>query len=550
MDGTSHRLPDRVVARAVRVRGRVQGVGFRPHVYAIATSLGLAGWVRNDTDGVLVHVEGERAPDFAVSLMADLPPLAEIDGLEESVLQPAGLTSFEIVFSRSAGSANTRIPSDAAVCEACIDDIFDPTNRRYGYAFTNCTHCGPRYTITHTVPYDRATTSMAPFTMCPTCQAEYDDPLDRRFHAQPNACPACGPQLSHSVEDIAKTLQQGGLVALKGLGGFHLVCDARNNEAVSRLRTIKDRDGKPFAVMTGGLADAQTFADVSDTAADLLRDKARPIVVLSARADAGLADSVSSGLSTIGVMLPYLPLHHLIFAALKGAEQQKTKSGSRSTKQPDVLVMTSANISGDPLLIDDQAVKDQLGHLVDLVVTHDRAIVTRVDDTVMRETAAGPIFLRRARSYAPDPVKLPISGPTVLALGGHQKATVCITRGDEAFVSQHIGDLDTPATRDFYGETIHHLLSVLDVEPQLIVMDGHPDFGRFALSDFRDVPTLDVQHHHAHIAAVMAEHGVTDQVIGLALDGFGLGENGADHWGGERLLVDGVSSKHLVDATA
>ena len=535
LDARAHKKTDLYRALEVRVRGRVQGVGFRPCVYQVASDLGLTGWVRNDSEGVLLWVEGDKAVDFTANLKANLPPLAVLDALEAAERIPAGFDDFRIVLSDKNGQAKTRIPADAATCQDCIDDIFEPGNRREGYAFTNCTNCGPRYTITHTVPYDRAKTSMAPFQMCSDCQREYDDPLDRRFHAQPNACPKCGPQLSHSIEDIADVLSKGGVLALKGLGGFHLVTDARNEQSVSRLRQIKDRDGKPFAIMVADEKAARTVAQVSKGEAELLTSCTRPIVVLRMQDEAGLAQSVSSGLPTVGVMLPYLPLHHLLFAAL-------AESGS---EYPPALVMTSANIAGYPLLIDDKAVHQQLGDRVDLVVTHNRAIVTRVDDTVMRQTNSGPIFLRRARSYAPDPIKLPIGGPTVVALGGHQKATVCVTRGDEAFVSQHIGDLDTPATRAFYRETLSHLIDTLDVEPSLVVADGHPDFGRFALQDLPEVPVLTVQHHHAHIAAVLAEHGVLEPAIGLALDGFGLGENGSDHWGCERLLVDGTAVKHL-----
>lgn len=533
-----HTLDAKTERCAVRVRGAVQGVGFRPFVWSLAHELGLVGWVRNDSEGVLAEIEGSttKISQFLECLETKAPPLARIDSVTSDALNPAGDTSFDIVQSEAGRAARTSITPDVATCDACLEDIFDPGNRRHLYAFTNCTHCGPRYTITRQLPYDRAETSMASFKMCPDCQSEYEDPADRRFHAQPNACPSCGPQLSMSPAEMVARLQAGEILAIKGLGGFHLVADATNANAVATLRRRKQRDGKPFAVMVAGLTSAQSLAEISDIEAELLTDRKRPIVLANAHPDNGIAMEVTNGLKTIGIMLPYAPVHHLLFHAAAGAPE-----GTDFLEQdnPLRLVMTSANPGGEPLVTGNQEAHERLGDIADAVVTHDRDIVVRCDDSVVRVIDGAPTYLRRARGYTPDPIPLPHEVPCTLALGGHLKNTVCLTRGNEAFVSQHIGDLDNPSTLDFLRETVSHLMSILDVSPERVACDLHPDFLSSKLARSFGVPCIEVQHHHAHIAAVAAEHGLTCQYLGLAMDGFGLGEDGASSWGGEFLAVSG-----------
>ena len=530
MDGQAH-INDSLTAGAarVRVRGAVQGVGFRPFIWGLAHQYDLTGSVYNDPDGVLIEVEGTQLQAFVDDIAPMAPPLARIDAIEVEATEPAGVTSFEIVHSEAAGGATTAIPADAAVCDDCLAEIRDPNNRRYGYAFTNCTNCGPRYTITTSIPYDRAQTSMADFDMCPSCQAEYDDPADRRFHAQPNACPECGPQLSHDISEIAEALQAGQVVALKGIGGFHLVVDACNGQAVEALRTRKRRDGKPFAVMVADLAAAKALTELSDAEATLLQDTRRPVVICRAVETHGLADGVSNGLPTVGLMLPYTPLHHLLFDALPHGT---------------ALVMTSANLSGTPLITDNAEAEDKLSDIADLIVSHNRDIVIRADDSVGRIIAGQPRLFRRARGYTPEPVRLSRELPPILAFGGHLKNTICVTRGDEAFLSQHVGDLDSEETVSFLQETVDHLLGTLEVQPEIVACDLHPDFRTTQLAQQFGVPVVPVQHHHAHIAAVAAEHHVEGPLLGVALDGFGYGTDGGN-WGGELLLSDGAELQRL-----
>ncbi len=521
----------------VRVRGAVQGVGFRPFVWTLAHELALSGWVLNDSDGVLTEVEGTSAALAAFSrrLEADAPPLARIDSLEGDTIEALGASGFEIRQSAKGDQARTMVTPDMATCDACLGDIFDPTNHRHLYAFTNCTHCGPRYTITHQLPYDRSETSMAPFQMCPSCQTEYEDPADRRFHAQPNACPDCGPKLSMDPKEIAARLTAGEIIAIKGLGGFHLAVDARNESAVARLRVRKQRDGKPFAIMVAGLASAQRLADISPEEAETLKDRRRPIVICEARADHGLARSVTNGLPTLGLMLPYAPVHHLVLHALCGSPEG---TAWLEAPQDPAIVMTSANPGGEPLVIDNDEAHLRLGEIADVIVTHDRDIVVRCDDSVVRHINGAPAYFRRARGATPEPIELTHEVPSVLALGGHLKNTICITRGREAFLSQHIGDVENAATLGFLRETVSHLLSILEVEPERVACDMHPDFLSTRCAEEMALPLLRVQHHHAHIAAVCAEHKLTGPHLGLALDGFGLGLDGRQSWGGELLLCD------------
>jgi len=533
----------------IRVRGVVQGVGFRPFVFGLARSLSLSGWVLNDGAGLLLEIEGsaESCGAFQRQLSVQAPPLAKIAGVEVTdrpLAEGQTASSFNILPSPSEGAVTTGVGPDAAVCDACLSELFDPNDRRYRYPFLNCTHCGPRYTITCRLPYDRPQTAMASFALCSDCASEYRDPNDRRFHAQPVACPSCGPQLSHAIPDILRAIGDGAIVALKGLGGFHLVCDARQTAPVDRLRARKQRNGKPFAVMVANLPSAATLGGVSTEEAGLLTGPERPVVLLRRHGSgaAALASGVAPDLAWLGVMLPYTPLHYLLFHEAAG---RPDGTAWLAGPQSLVLVMTSANPGGEPLVIANAEARSRLAGIADLVVDHDRDIVVRADDSVVRWAGGGPAYLRRARGYVPRSVGLPRPVPPILAVGGLLKNTVCLTRGVEAFPSQHIGDLENAATLTFFRETIDHLWRVLDVQPVAVAHDLHPDFAatRFALET--GLPCVPVQHHHAHVAAVAAEHGLDGPVIGLALDGFGLGEaDGADTetglaWGGELLRLDG-----------
>jgi hydrogenase maturation protein HypF len=546
--------------RRLRVRGQVQGVGFRPTVYRLATELGLGGHVLNDGAGVEIQLEGtEDALDrFALRLRSEAPRLSRIDTIDAAPMEPAGERTFTIVAS-AGGPVTTGVTPDAGTCPDCLADMLDPANRRWRYAFTNCTHCGPRYTITRELPYDRPNTSMASFIQCPACRAEYDAPADRRFHAQPNACPECGPRLAlwdnrgqplavaDPLADAVQRIRRGGIVAIKGLGGFHLACDARNEEAVAELRRRKQREEKPFAVMFANLASIEALARVTTQAAALLATSERPIVLLDKLPGCDeTLPGVAPGMATLGVMVPHTPLQVLLFHEAAGRP-----AGTRwlGEPQPLALVMTSANPGGEPLVIDNDEAAYRLGPIADALLVHDRPILIRCDDSVARaETDGTPAFIRRARGYTPASIRLAAGGPPVLAVGGYLKNTVCATRGNEAFLSQHIGSLDNAATCVALEEAVDHLLDVLAIEPTAVAHDLHPDFHstRFAagLAARRGIPLIGVQHHHAHIAAVMAEHRIDRPVLGIALDGVGLGGDGGI-WGGELLLVDGGSSTRV-----
>jgi hydrogenase maturation protein HypF len=519
----------------IRLRGAVQGVGMRPFVYGLALRHGLAGHVLNDGDGVVIEAEGATLAAFVAALTAEKPPLATIDTIESEPLAPTGETGFRIVDS-VASKARTRVPADAATCEACLDDLFDPASRFHLYPFVNCTHCGPRYTITAHLPYDRPQTAMAGFPMCAACERDYRDPSNRRFHAEPIACPVCGPRLTHTIAEIVTALRAGKIVAVKGIGGFHLMCDARSETAVAELRRRKVRDAKPFAVMVANAASLDAVAVAGPVERELFLSAAAPIVVMDVRPDT-LAPSIAPNLGRIGVMRAYAPLHHLIFGEAAG-------TAGREAPNDFVVVATSANPGGEPLVIDDADARRRLGGIADLIVGHDRPIVIRADDSVAQVIAGRPSLIRRAKGFVPDPIDLGADGPAVLATGAHLKATVTVTRGREAFVSQHVGDLDTVETVKFYRETAAHLLSLLDVKPELIACDLHPDFrsSRFAL-EF-DAPVLPVQHHAAHVAAIAAEHGVDGPILGLALDGIGHGDDG-EAWGGELIRVTGSAWERL-----
>jgi hydrogenase maturation protein HypF len=545
-----------VERRAIRVRGAVQGVGFRPFVYRLAHDLGLAGWVCNDADGVDIEVQGpvNVLAGFERRLKTDAPALARVAEVAASSRPREQQAAGFCILPSRAGRVTTSIPPDVASCDDCLRELFDPADRRYRYGFINCTQCGPRYTLTHHLPYDRAQTSMADFTQCPACLREYTDPLHRRFHAEPNACPACGPTLrlvdAHGdtlpgdpIVATLELLRNGGIVAIKGLGGFHLACDANQPEAVARLRQRKQREEKPFAVMAANLESALRWVRADTDEQALLRSAQRPIVLLPLRdgCQHRLA-GVAPGLQTLGVMLPCTPIQFLLFHEAVG---RPAGTDWLSDAQDLLLVMTSANPGGEPLVIRNDEALTRLQGIADAFLMHDRDIVARCDDSVVRRVAGGITqFVRRARGYTPAPIKLPRPGPSVLAAGAWLKNTICITRGDEAFLSPHVGDLDNAATCGALVEMVEHLCGVLDVKPQAIAHDLHPDFfsTRFALqyAAERSLPAHAVQHHHAHVAAVAAEHGVDGPLLGLALDGIGLGDDGTA-WGGELLRVDGAS---------
>ena len=522
----------------VRVRGTVQGVGFRPYVYGLAQRFELGGFVINDAEGVLIEIEGARVPEFVDALRREAPFLARIDAVETEATVPVGERHFAIAASGK-GRVTTPIAADAATCERCLDDLFDPASRFYLYPFVNCTHCGPRYSLTRRLPYDRANTSMATFSMCADCASDYRDPGNRRFHAEPIACPDCGPKLSRGIDEIVAALIEGQIVAIKSLGGFQLLCDARNERAVATLRARKNRDAKPVAVMVASVASVDDVAEYDHIERRLLASIERPIVLLKSRHS--LAHSVAPRLSHLGVMLPYTPLHHLLFHAAAGKPLGRAWQGEPCEL---VLVATSANPGGEPLVINDEDARRRLGGIADLVVTHDRAIVIRADDFVATMIDGAPALIRRARGYAPRPIKLAREVPTVLAIGGHLKATVTVTRGREAFVSQHIGDLDSAESIRFLEQTVAHMLDILDVEPVAVAHDRHPDFASTRFAEGQPWPAIAIQHHHAHVGAIAAEYGIEGPLLGLVLDGFGYGDDGAS-WGGELLLCENAGFRRL-----
>ena len=565
-----------MLTHRLHLRGLVQGVGFRPYVWRLANELGLDGWVRNDAAGVTIAVNGEKVEEFIARLPQELPPLARVDEMQVEMLNEpahdaAPLPGFHILDSET-GAVSTAIGPDAAICPDCIGEICDPGSRRWRYAFTTCTHCGPRFTVSAGLPYDRTRTSLANFPLCQPCGQEYTDPNDRRFHAETTCCPDCGPRLRLLDENGAEIavdrntgektddpiratlalLQAGKIVAIKGLGGFHLACNARSAEAVARLRSRKHRDGKPFAVMGLNEISLAPLAHINAAESALLRSSAAPIV-LCRKADTGLpeiGDNNAPHLAWLGVMLPATPLHLLLWHEAAGRPAGTTW---QQQQHELLLVMTSANPHGEPLVIDDAQALQRLGPpdeasepIADAYLTHDREIVVRCDDSVLRSTPQGPVFLRRARGYVPTPLALSLPGIDGLALGGYLKNTVCVTRGQEAFLSQHIGGLDNPAAVAFLEACVDHWLHILDVRPQWIAHDRHPDFPSthlaLRLAETWGIPAIAVGHHHAHLAAVAAEHGIHEPLLGLALDGTGLGDDGTA-WGGELLRLDGSSCR-------
>ncbi len=538
---------------SIRITGIVQGVGFRPCVWRLAHELGLVGQVGNDTDGVLIRIWGsQQARDGLVEALEKAPPpLASIEQIIRRRLDSAAEipTDFCIIESQM-GKGCTGVAADAATCPECLAEVRDPANRRYRYAFTNCTHCGPRLSIIKAIPYDRSHTSMAAFPMCAQCQAEYDDPADRRFHAQPNACPDCGPQLwledsagqrlpenknRDVIETAAALIRAGHIVAIKGIGGIHLACDAGNEEAVNSLRQRKHRDHKALALMARDLEMVKGYAEFNESEAALLSDGAAPIVVLQTSRVQTLAASIAPGQNSLGFILPYTPLHHLLMQHL-----------------PRPMVLTSGNRSDEPQTIDNQDARQRLQQIADYFLLHDREIVNRLDDSVLRLADDQPRMLRRARGYAPQPIRLPAGFSTevnILAMGAELKNSFCLLQQGRALLSQHIGDLEDAQRYQDYQHNLQLYRQLFDFTASIIAVDRHPDYlssqrGR-SLAAEAGLPLIEVQHHHAHIAACLVEHNLplnTGKVLGVVLDGLGYGDGdfGGDGilWGGEFLLAD------------
>ena len=525
-----------LVRKAIEVSGIVQGVGFRPYIYRLANEQQLAGTVCNTAAGVSIEVQGPptAVDDFLVRLPVEAPRLARITGITVREISCNGDRDFQIVTTHRGEPVRTLISPDIAVCFDCLREMFDPADRRYRYPFINCTNCGPRFTIVRNIPYDRPFTSMAAFRMCAACQEEYDDPRNRRFHAQPNACWTCGPEVElwdldgnqvEVADPIAETvarLQGGEVVAIKGLGGFHLASDATNADAVRMLRERKRRVEKPFAVMVPDVAAVERFCEVHDAARQLLLSPQRPIVLLRRRQDTPIAEDVAPFNRYLGVFLPYTPLHHLLLV----------EGGFAA------LVMTSANLSEEPICIANDEALRRVHKLADCFLVHNRDILLRCDDSVARVAGGRPRQLRRSRGFVPVPVFLRDDVPSVLAVGGELKNTICLTKGRHAFLSQHIGDLENSESYSFFEEAIEHLQRILEITPVAIAYDLHPDYfsTRWALAQ-SGLPQIGVQHHHAHIASCMAENNLEDRVIGIGLDGTGYGSDGCI-WGGEVLLAD------------
>ena len=523
------------VRKEIQVAGIVQGVGFRPYVHRLATDRNLGGNISNTPAGVTIEIQGppDLVEDFVSRLPEEAPALAQITNVlvREMACKPD--RCFEILPSHTGEHASALISPDVAVCDDCLRELFDPQDRRYLYPFINCTNCGPRFTIVREVPYDRPRTSMSAFPMCDKCRTEYEDPQNRRFHAQPNACWECGPQLElwnalglpmnalDPIEAAVERLRAGEILAVKGLGGFHFAVDATNSAAVERLRQRKRRVEKPFAVMVSDLEAAGRFCEIDSDARSLLSSRQRPIVLLPKAKGTAISETVAPNQRDLGLFLPYTPLHHLLFAA----------------GEFTALVMTSGNLSEEPIAIDNREAVDRLGSIADFFLVHDREILLRCDDSVVRASAGRPRQIRRSRGYVPAPVRLHKELPQILAVGGELKNTICLTRRNLAFLSQHIGDLENIESFDFFRDAVTYLSRILEIEPEVIAHDLHPDYlsTKWALTQ-KGVRLIGVQHHHAHVAACMAENRIDGRVIGLALDGTGYGTDG-QIWGGEALIA-------------
>ncbi len=523
------------VRKEIQVAGIVQGVGFRPYVYRLATDRNLGGNISNTPAGVTIEIQGppDLVEDFVSRLPEEAPALAQITHVSVREMSCKPERCFEILSSHAGEHASALISPDVAVCEDCLRELFDPRDRRYLYPFINCTNCGPRFTIVRDVPYDRLRTSMSAFPMCDKCCAEYEDPQNRRFHAQPNACWECGPQIElwnaqglpmnalDRIETAVERLRLGEILAVKGLGGFHFAVDAMNSAAVERLRQRKRRVEKPFAVMVRDLEAASRFCEINAAAREVLNSRQRPIVLLPKMQSTAIAETVAPNQCDLGLFLPYTPLHHLLFAAGKFT----------------ALVMTSGNLSEEPIAIDNREAVERLGSIADFFLVHDREILLRCDDSVVRPSVGRPRQIRRSRGYVPAPVRLHKDLPQILAVGGELKNTICLTRHNLAFLSQHIGDLENIESFDFFRDAVRYLSRILEIEPEVIAHDLHPDYfsTKWALMQ-KGVRLVGVQHHHAHIAACMAENRIDGRVIGLSLDGTGYGNDG-QIWGGEALFA-------------
>ncbi len=563
------------IGNHIHVDGIVQGVGFRPFVFGLAQRFSLAGWVQNTSAGVEIEIEGTSASlaQFSSALVNELPTLAQIDQIQVQEIPANGFTHFEIIQSEVVAGAFQPISPDVTVCDDCLHELFNPSDRRYRYPFINCTNCGPRFTIIKEMPYDRPQTTMAPFALCHACGTEYEDPLNRRFHAQPVACPDCGPHIwlegiqqtefepqdkpigktEDALANTQRLLAAGQIVAIKGLGGFHLACDATNDEAVAELRRRKLRRDKPFALMMPTVTAVQQHCFLNEAERALLTSRQRPIVILRRRPESAVASAVAPYQNNIGVMLPYTPLHYLLFS--------QEPNASQPFELCQALVMTSGNISEEPIAINNDDARQRLAGLADAFLMHNRDIRTRCDDSVMRigqwtlqsKTKHALIPIRRSRGYAPFPVKLPWKMPPLLAVGAELKNSFCLTREQYAFLSHHIGDLENYETLCSFEDGVVHFEKLFKVKPQLLAYDLHPNYmaSRYALARAKEenIPAVAVQHHHAHIAACMAEHGLPNRpLIGVAFDGTGYGRDGRI-WGGEFLIADYASFERPLHLT-
>jgi hydrogenase maturation protein HypF len=539
---SSNRLAPGVTRARIAIRGAVQGVGFRPFVFRLAHDLGLNGWVNNAAEGVFIDVEGPRPTvrEFLRRLESDKPEIALIQSLEATFLDPVGYIDFEIRAS-AGGEKRAFVMPDLATCPACLAEVFAPTTRRYRYPFTNCTHCGPRFSIIAALPYDRAATTMNRFTMCAECSREYHDPSDRRFHAQPNACAVCGPELAlwngagleiltadAALMATADAIRAGGIVAVKGIGGFHLMVDARNEDAVLRLRLRKPREEKPFALMTPSFAQALRYCSASEVEQRLLRSPECPIVLLRRLPrTTELAASIAPGNPTLGVMLPSTPLHHLLLRELGFP-----------------VVATSGNLSEEPICTDERDAVDRLRGIADFFLVHDRPILRHVDDSVVREVCGRELVLRRARGFAPLPIQADKDFSPILAVGGHQKNTIAAAVGAQVFISQHIGDLETEGSYTAFRSVIDAFQNLYDFAPETIACDLHPDYVSTQHARKSGLPVVAVQHHYAHVLACMAENHLRPPVLGIAWDGSGMGTDDTV-WGGEFLHVTGTHFRRV-----
>lgn len=528
----------------ILVRGTVQGVGFRPFVYNLASRYSVTGTVVNTGDGVVIKAiaENDKLSAFVKAISKESPPLSRLSSVDSSpFLFEVFPEKFTILASSTTGAATTSIPPDIALCKDCYNELFNPADHRFGYPFINCTNCGPRFTIVETIPYDRPKTSMKVFPMCQICEREYHNPADRRFHAQPNACPKCGPHISwHDSDGIklyvknvvaaaAEGLANNKVVAIRGLGGFHLAVNGCSASSVSILRQRKNRPDKPLAIMVANIAMLEQFCHFSDKEKSLLLSPEHPIVLLKRKTASKLAANLAPGIADIGVMLPYTPLHHLLF---------------RDKECPAALVMTSGNSSGTPICTANEDALNRLKPLADFFLLHDRDIVTRVDDSVVKMIGKKPLIFRRARGFAPSPILVPWSLPKILACGSGLKSTFCLGREKSSFLSQHIGDLSNLESYDFFTESIDHLKRVFQIEPEAVACDLHPDYMSSRFAEKLGLPIYRIQHHHAHAVAVMAEHGLEEPVLAVVMDGTGYGPDGTV-WGGEILKADLTSYSRL-----